>query len=233
MTDSKKSPTKMRRPLFWKRKEQPEPAKTVPEIEATQHRGPWYRPTLLKTAIVALALTVGAAAVEGAAAGAAGSGASTGSSAGGSSAGASAGSARSATTSVGTNQPTPPQPSPRTGPSATNQPAGSFSTYGSEPTAEGHAEQIRGFLSEAMEADSSGDNSTMSAPQISAGSSGATSASTFSAGSKPGVGIRPVSMAKKGPSVHRYNLGTWGTYHVARIAARSLAGAARGTSDQE
>jgi hypothetical protein len=56
MTDSKKSPTKLRRPLFWKRKEQPEPAKTVPEIEATQHRGPWYRPTLLKTAIVALAL---------------------------------------------------------------------------------------------------------------------------------------------------------------------------------
>jgi TrbL/VirB6 plasmid conjugal transfer protein len=186
---------------------------------------------MIGTAVTAL--TVGAAAVEGVAAGVAGSGASTGSSAGGSSAGATAGSARSATTSAGTNQPTPPQQSPRTGSSATSQPAGSFSTYGSEPTAEGHAEQIRGFLGEAMEADSSGDNSTMSAPQISAESSGATRASTFSSGSKPGGGMRPVSMAKKGPSVHRYNLGTWGTYHVARITAHSLAGAARGTSDQK
>jgi hypothetical protein len=51
MTDSKKSPTKLRKPLFWRRKEQPEPAKTVPEIEATQPRRPWYRPTLLKTAL--------------------------------------------------------------------------------------------------------------------------------------------------------------------------------------
>jgi hypothetical protein len=58
MTDSKKSPTKLRKPLFWRRKEQPEPAKTVPEIEATQPRRPWYRPTLLKTAIVALALLI-------------------------------------------------------------------------------------------------------------------------------------------------------------------------------
>jgi hypothetical protein len=186
---------------------------------------------MIGTAVTAL--TVGAAAVEGVAAGVAGSGASTGSSAGGSSASATAGSARFATTSAGTNQPTPPQQSPRTGSSATSQPASSFSTYGSEPTAEAHAEQIRGFLSEAMEADSSGDNSNMSASQISAESSDATSASPFSAGARPGGGARPVSMAKKGPSVHRYNLGTWGTYYVARVAARSLAGAVRGTSDQE
>ncbi len=56
MTDSKKSPTKLRKPLFWRRKEQPEPAKRAPDIEATQPRRPWYRPTLLKTAMVALAL---------------------------------------------------------------------------------------------------------------------------------------------------------------------------------
>src|SRR6202789_172339 len=186
---------------------------------------------MIGTAVTAL--TVGAAAVEGVAAGVAGSGASTGSSAGGSSASATAGSARFATASAGTNQPTPPQQSPRTGSSATSQPASSFSTYGSEPTAEAHAEQIRGFLSEAMEADSSGDNSNMSASQISAESSDATSASPFSAAARRGGGARPVSMAKKGPSVHRYNLGTWGTYYVARVAARSLAGAVRGTSDQE
>ena len=58
MTDSKKSTNKLRKPLFWRRKGQTEPAKTVPEIEATQPRRPWYRPTLLKTAIVALALLI-------------------------------------------------------------------------------------------------------------------------------------------------------------------------------
>jgi len=58
MTDSKKSTNKLRKPLFWRRKGQTEPAKTVPEVEATQLRRPWYRPTLLKTAIVALALLI-------------------------------------------------------------------------------------------------------------------------------------------------------------------------------
>jgi hypothetical protein len=58
MTDSKKSTNKLRKPLFWRRTGQTAPAKTVPEIEATQPRRPWYRPTLLKTAIVALALLI-------------------------------------------------------------------------------------------------------------------------------------------------------------------------------
>jgi hypothetical protein len=58
MTDSKKSTNKLRKPLFWRRKGQTEPAKTLPEVEATQLRRPWYRPTLLKTAIVALALLI-------------------------------------------------------------------------------------------------------------------------------------------------------------------------------
>ncbi|MGC2503194.1 MAG: hypothetical protein WA400_13790, partial [Silvibacterium sp.] len=106
------------------------------------------------------ALTVGAAAVEGAAAGAAagGSGATAGSSAGGSSSGVNAGSARPATASAGANQPTPPQQSPRAATSASSQPTNGFSTYGSEPTAEGHAEQIRSFLSNAMGADDSADS---------------------------------------------------------------------------
>ncbi|MGB0122739.1 MAG: hypothetical protein WA419_09490 [Silvibacterium sp.] len=58
MTDSKKSPTKLRKPLFWRRKEQPESSKTVTGVEAIQPRRPWYRPTLLKTAIVVLALLI-------------------------------------------------------------------------------------------------------------------------------------------------------------------------------
>jgi hypothetical protein len=42
---------------------------------------------------------------------------------------------------------------------------------------------------------------------------------------KPNAASR--SSARRGPSVHRYNLGTWSAYHAARIAARSLAGAAK------
>jgi hypothetical protein len=178
------------------------------------------------------ALTAGAAAVEGVTAGlaTAGSGASAGSSAGGSSASAAAGSARSATTSAGANQPTPPQQSPRAaGASLSSQPASGFSTYGSEPTAESHAEQIRGFLGEAMGVDGSGESAAGS-PETATESSGAAGESALSVVSKPGS-LRPTAMAKRGPSVHRYNLGTWGTFHVARLAARSLAGTARGTSD--
>jgi hypothetical protein len=180
------------------------------------------------------ALTAGAAAVEGVTAGlaTAGSGASARSSAGGSSASAAAGSARSATTSAGANQPTPPQQSPRAGASPSSQPASGFSTYGSEPTAESHAEKIRSFLGEAMGADGSGEL-TAGSPETSTESSSQAGQSSLSDVSKPGGGLRPTAMAKRGPSVHRYNLGTWGTFHVARLAARSLTGAVRGTADQE
>jgi TrbL/VirB6 plasmid conjugal transfer protein len=180
------------------------------------------------------ALTVGAAAVEGVAAGATagGSGATAGTSAGGSSAGASAGSARPATVSAGANQPAPPQQSPRGGTTLSSQPASGFSTFGSEPTAESHAEQIRSSLGEAMGVEDSGE-STAGPAETPTTSSGVAGGSPTSVVSKPGGSSRPTAMAKRGPSVHRYNLGTWGTYHVARIAARSLAGAARGTSDQE
>jgi hypothetical protein len=187
---------------------------------------------MIGTAVTAL--TAGAAAVEGVAAGvaAAGGGASAGTSAGGSSASAATGSARSSTASAGANQPTPPQQSPRAGASPSSQPASAFSTYGSEPTAESHAEQIRSFLGEAMGADGSGEL-TAGSPETSTESSSQAGQSSLSAVSKPGGGLRPTAMAKRGPSVHRYNLGTWGTFHVARLASRSLTGAVRGTADQE
>ena len=38
---------------------------------------------------------------------------------------------------------------------------------------------------------------------------------------------------RRGPSVHRYNLGTWTAYHAARIAAGSIAGATRRAADQD
>jgi hypothetical protein len=58
MTDTKKNPTKLRKPFFWRRKQQPEPSKTMPDITATHPVRRWYRPTLLKTVMVALALVI-------------------------------------------------------------------------------------------------------------------------------------------------------------------------------
>ncbi|WP_158790042.1 hypothetical protein [Granulicella sp. L60] len=60
MTDLKKNPTKRRKPFFWMRREHAslEAAKTASSFGGTlpQHR--WYRPTLLKTAVVALGLLI-------------------------------------------------------------------------------------------------------------------------------------------------------------------------------
>jgi hypothetical protein len=60
MTDLKRSPIKLRKPFFWLRKlkDGSEPVKAAPGIEAGQSQAPWYRPTLLKTALVALALVI-------------------------------------------------------------------------------------------------------------------------------------------------------------------------------
>jgi hypothetical protein len=179
------------------------------------------------------ALTAGAAAVEGATVGAAAGGgsATTGMQSAESAASATAGSPRSAT-SPGANQPTPPQQAPRAAAAVISQPKSSFSTYGSKPTAERHAEQIRGFLSEAVSANSSEEPSVGVAQSTSESTSSA-GGPTSSATANPGGRARPSVMARGGPSVHRYNIGTWGTYHVARLTARSLAGATRGSTDQD
>jgi hypothetical protein len=182
------------------------------------------------------AMTLGAAAVEGAAAGAAagGSGAATGAQSGGSTAGATAGSARIATTSAGANQPMPSQSMPRVA-SSTNSSSAGFSSSDGSPTAEGHADQIRGFLSEAMGVDSSedssaGDSSIVAAPSP-AGSSESSGGAQVSSGGKSSA--RSSAAARRGPSVHRYNIGTWSTYHAARLVARSVAGGPKERSDQE
>lgn len=59
MTDSWKNPMKQRKPLFWRRKPSAstEPEKLVNPVEATQKEArPWYRPTLLKAAVIAIAV---------------------------------------------------------------------------------------------------------------------------------------------------------------------------------
>jgi hypothetical protein len=170
------------------------------------------------------ALTAGAAGIEGAAAGvaAAGAGSTGGAAAGTSSGAASAGSARALTASAGGNQPAPPQQAPIAASSGNTGSA----LQGGPPTLEGHADQIRSSISDVMGADNSSEESG-GALAVPAEGSGVPQNQSSVATAKPNAGSRPSASGRRGPSVHRYNLGTWGAYHAARIAARSLAGVAK------
>ena len=79
----------------------------------------------------------------------------------------------------------------------------------------------------------SGEEGGITPTQLPTESASSASGSSPSKGANFGGRSRPTAIAMRGPSVHRYNVGTWGTYHAARLVARSLAGATRGTSDQE
>ena len=175
------------------------------------------------------ALTAGAAGIEGAMAGvaAAGAGSSGGAAAGTSSGAASAGSARALTASAGGNQPAPPQQpaiAANSGSSRTGLQDGGFQ-HGS-PTLEGHADQIRSSISDVMGTDNSSEESAGAITVAAEGASVPQSQSNVVT-ARPNAGSRSSASARRGPSVHRYNLGTWSAYHAARIAARSLAGAAK------
>jgi hypothetical protein len=163
------------------------------------------------------AVTAGIAAGEGAAAGiaAAGTSASHGAEAGSSTA-ASAG--RLTGSSAGSNQPAPPQMLPAT----------TSGSSGDSPTINGHADQIRGSFSDVMGSDSSdGSAEGEIAPD-------ATSAEATSAANRESPGhSRTSAPARRGPSVHRYNIGTWGAYHAARIAAQGLANATKRSSEKK
>jgi len=58
MSDFKRTLNKVRRPLLWRRSDQSEAEKSPAHAGATQLPRPWYRPTLLKTAMVALAVLI-------------------------------------------------------------------------------------------------------------------------------------------------------------------------------
>ena len=168
------------------------------------------------------ALTAGAAGIEGAAAGvaAAGTGSGGGAAAGTSSGAATAGSARALTASAGGNQPAPPQQAP-----ITSSPAASGSApQDGSPTLEGHADQIRSSISDVMGADSASDESG-GAVAVTSEDAGAPQGQSSVGAAKPNVGSRPSASTRKGPTIHRYNLGTWSAYHAARIAARTIASA--------
>jgi len=175
------------------------------------------------------ALTAGAAGIEGAAAGVAAARAgSAGATSTGAASSATAGSTRALTSAAGGNQPALPQQIP----AASSSTATEFSLGSGSPTLEGHAEQIRSSIGEVMGTQNAGDegSGTLTVPSE---SSGNILAQPNAAGATPRVVTRSTAAVKRGPSVHRYNIGTWTAYHAARIAAGSIAGAAsRGTEHE-
>lgn len=175
------------------------------------------------------ALTAGAAGVEGAVAGATTTGTGgTGSAAGGSAATASTGKGGSDITAGGSNQPTRPQGSPRL--AAQNLGDQAFGGFGGGATIEGHAEQMRSSLSDALAGDDTSSEAETTAGAVVPGSN-ATSAGARSSSNTSGGG-RSSQPARRGPTVHRYNIGTWGTYHAARLVARTVA-SSTGTKDSD
>jgi hypothetical protein len=173
------------------------------------------------------ALTAGAAGIEGAAAGVAAARAgSAGATSTGAASSATAGSARALPSAAGGNQPASPQQIP------SSSAATEFSPGSGHPTLEGHAEQIRSSMGEVMGTESSGEEGA-GALTVASENSGNLSSQLNTGGATPKVVTRSTAAVKRGPSVHRYNLGTWTAYHAARIAAGSIAGAtSRGTEHE-
>ena len=167
----------------------------------------------------ATVVTAGIAAGEGAAAGIAAAGAGGAQGAGaGSSTSTAASAGRLTAASAGSNQPAPPQ----------LLPASTSSSVAEAPTIEGHADQIRSSFSDVMGSGSS-DTQPESEAAETAVPSQVTGASSGGSSSSP----RTSAPARRGPTVHRYNIGTWGAYHAARVAAQGLASVSRRVKDKE
>ena len=176
------------------------------------------------------ALTAGAAGIEGAAAGFAavktGAGGATGS--GMSSSVAATGAARALPASTSGNLPAPPQ----TAPIAASSAAGGFEFNPGAPTLEGHADLIRNSISNAM-GTSRADEASSEAVSVSSDNSGSPQGNSGSASTTRSSNAGSGGSQRRGPSVHRYNVGTWGAYHAARIAATGVARATRSRTDEE
>ena len=168
----------------------------------------------------ATVVTAGIAAGEGAAAGiaAAGTGGTQGAGAG-SSASTAASSGRLTAASTGSNQPAPPQ----------LLPASTSNSVAEAPTIEGHADQIRSSFSDVMGSGSSDAQPESEAAEAATPAQATSATSGGSSNSSP----RTFAPARRGPTVHRYNIGTWGAYHAARVAAQSLASVSRRATKKE
>jgi hypothetical protein len=196
--------------------------------------------TLLGAA--ATALTMGVAATEGAIAGASGGASATHNQTGGVP-GNGAGSAATGAGSKGSaNQPAPQQrPSPsKTGTGHTNTSAESGSSHAAPTAGERQASTIRGDLSNAMEAKTSSQDTSI--PNGGIGESGHTQAadpqssqpsrtSSDQSGSAPPRSSSSNGRSRNsGPSsqlMRPHGLATWGAYHAARLATQGAVGGAR------
>ena len=167
----------------------------------------------------ATVVTAGIAAGEGAAAGfaAAGAGGAQGAGAG-SSASTAASAGRLTAASTGSNQPAPPQ----------LLPASTSSSVAEAPTIEGHADQIRSSFSDVM-----GSSSSDTQPESEAAEAAAPAQATGGVSGGSSSSPRTSAPARRGPTVHRYNIGTWGAYHAARVAAQGLASVSRRATEKE
>jgi len=172
------------------------------------------------------ALTAGAAGFEGAVAGvSAAGGASAGTGSAGGYGAASAATAHSLS-AAGGNLPAPPQQVPSSLSTSTESPG-----FANAATLDGHADRIRSSFSDVMGMSESG-TGTVDSATADAESSIGSQAQAASGSAKPAVVTKVAATTKRGPSVHRYNLGTWTAYHAARIAAGSIAGATRRSGDK-
>lgn len=180
---------------------------------------------LIGTAVTAL--TAGAAGFEGAVAGVtAAGGASAGAGSAGGSGAAGAATAHSLSMAGG-NLPAAPQQAPSSLGSGAES-----SGIANAASLDGHAERIRSSFSHVMGASESG-TETADSVAADAESSTGSEALAASGSAKPAVVTKVAATTKRGPSVHRYNLGTWTAYHAARIAAGSIAGATRRSGDKD
>ena len=175
------------------------------------------------------ALTAGVAGIEGAAAGFAavssGAGGATGA---GMSSGAAAGATRALPASTGGNLPAPPQSAPI----AASSTAGGFGFNAGAPTLEGHADLIRNSISDAMGGNRA-DEASGDAVSVSSDNSSSLQGDSGSAATKRSSNAGSGGSQRRGPSVHRYNVGTWGAYHAARIAATGVARVTRSRTDED
>jgi hypothetical protein len=167
----------------------------------------------------ATVVTAGMAAGEGAAAGIAAAGAGGAQGAGaGSSTSTAASAGRLTTASAGSNQPAAPQMLPAT----------ASSSLSGGPTVEGHADQIRGAFNDVLGPSSGDAQAESETAEAAAPAQTASVATSGNSGSQ-----RTSAPARRGPTVHRYNIGTWGAYHAARVAAQGLASVSRRATEKE
>ena len=167
----------------------------------------------------ATVVTAGIAAGEGAAAGIAAAGAGCAQGAGaGSSTSTAASAGRLTAASAGSNQPAAPQMLPAT----------ASSSLSGGPTVEGHADQIRGAFNDVLGPSSGDAQAESETAEAAAPAQTASVATSGNSGSQ-----RTSAPARRGPTVHRYNIGTWGAYHAARVAAQGLASVSRRATEKE